>query len=633
MTGTVVTFYSYKGGVGRSFALANVGTLLGRWGFRVLCIDWDLEAPGLPHYFNSVSRTEATSVLVDDGVPGLVESFSDFQLNPKSKLDWNDRIILLSNTLTPGVSMLKAGRVDATYSKRLHKLDWKKLYNSSLGEALEDIFEHLRQEYDFILIDSRTGVTDFSGITNSQLPDILVFLFTSNEQSLEGAIEIVRRAVDERNRLPLDRSRLFLLPIPSRFEAQLEHELSTTWKKRFSKELREFYEAWTRPNSNYEQLCQLTTIPYVPIWSFGERLAVVEDSSNDPLSVTYSLETIAALLAHRLDQTLLLLDSRDDFVSSARRIAQTQEHTSYSVFLSHSYEDTETALELSAMLEQRGLRTFRQDPAIERQPSGAFHESIDRAAHLLVLLGSSGKFGRWQEYETRTFLRQAASDERTRLVIPISLDDDDPQTIPAYLRQYNIIHLSGNYDATASEIVKLIRSTVVTSAVRDGSLRICATTDGHFPIEGVSVCALADNDTTVTDVTNSDGRSSLQLVPDRLYKLLIAHPRYAPKVIEVVDSEGDVAVRMPHSRDTGSVVVHSTGYIPGLNGRLNPILDRQNRRYLYADNIAVDGGKAQPVPFEVDRSFELEDAQAARFQVTVKLISGRTALLEYRKLA
>ena len=98
MTGTVVTFYSYKGGVGRSFALANVGTLLGRWGFRVLCIDWDLEAPGLPHYFNSISRSEATSVLVDDGVSGLVESFSDFQLNPKSKLDWNDRIILLSNT-------------------------------------------------------------------------------------------------------------------------------------------------------------------------------------------------------------------------------------------------------------------------------------------------------------------------------------------------------------------------------------------------------------------------------------------------------------------------------------------------------------------------------------------------------
>ena len=50
--GLVVTFYSYKGGVGRSFLLANAAVWLARVGFRVLCIDWDLEAPGLFHYFN-----------------------------------------------------------------------------------------------------------------------------------------------------------------------------------------------------------------------------------------------------------------------------------------------------------------------------------------------------------------------------------------------------------------------------------------------------------------------------------------------------------------------------------------------------------------------------------------------------
>ena len=51
MSGRVVTFYSYKGGVGRTFALANVAALLGRWGRKVLCIDWDLEAPGLDAFF------------------------------------------------------------------------------------------------------------------------------------------------------------------------------------------------------------------------------------------------------------------------------------------------------------------------------------------------------------------------------------------------------------------------------------------------------------------------------------------------------------------------------------------------------------------------------------------------------
>src|SRR4051794_13247188 len=44
--GLVYTFYSYKGGVGRSMALANVAVLLARSGKKVLVVDWDLEAPG-----------------------------------------------------------------------------------------------------------------------------------------------------------------------------------------------------------------------------------------------------------------------------------------------------------------------------------------------------------------------------------------------------------------------------------------------------------------------------------------------------------------------------------------------------------------------------------------------------------
>jgi Mrp family chromosome partitioning ATPase len=49
--GKIVTFYSYKGGTGRSMALANVAWLLAANGSSVLAIDWDLEAPGLHRYF------------------------------------------------------------------------------------------------------------------------------------------------------------------------------------------------------------------------------------------------------------------------------------------------------------------------------------------------------------------------------------------------------------------------------------------------------------------------------------------------------------------------------------------------------------------------------------------------------
>jgi len=49
--GEIITFYSYKGGTGRSMALANVAWVLASNGRRVLVIDWDLEAPGLHRYF------------------------------------------------------------------------------------------------------------------------------------------------------------------------------------------------------------------------------------------------------------------------------------------------------------------------------------------------------------------------------------------------------------------------------------------------------------------------------------------------------------------------------------------------------------------------------------------------------
>lgn len=67
--------------------------------------------------------------------------------------------------------------------------------------------------------------------------------------------------------------------------------------------------------------------------------------------------------------------------------------------------------------------------------------------------------------------------------------------------------------------------------------------------------------------------------------------------------------------------MRGTGYIPGLKGRLNPILDSSNRTYLYADNIAIDGGKGQPVGFNVNVPFELEDADGTVVYAAVKYLS------------
>jgi hypothetical protein len=111
--------------------------------------------------------------------------------------------------------------------------------------------------------------------------------------------------------------------------------------------------------------------------------------------------------------------------------------------------------------------------------------------------------------------------------------------------------------------------------------------------------------------------------------LLVAHPNFPGAIIHKWDPGEDLIVTLSSSDSTGSIIFHSTGHIPGLQGRLNPILDTGNRTYLYADNIAINGGANQPATFVVDEPFELEDSNGVVMQVRVLHIQGRTSLIQY----
>lgn len=469
MSGSVITFYSYKGGVGRSFALANVGVLLARWGFRVLCIDFDLEAPGLAHFFGSVEQSPESRDWLHRA-PGLVELVTDFKKDPASPLAWREHVRLLEHPALGGISLMKAGRADGRYTQRLRRLNWKTLYRSGLGNALEDMFKELRQEFDYVLIDARTGITDFSGIITAQLPDVLVFLFTANEQSLDGSMEVARRAAKARNGLALDRSRLLLLPIPARFEAQFEHRIAAAWRDRFASELQEFYRGWAGPKDPVARLIQATTIPYVPYWTFGERLSVVEDESSEPQGINYSLETIAALLAHCLGQTGLMLESRDEYVAAARRIALGKGQARTDIFLSYDHVNTFAAEGMREALSRRGLKVFmdRYELPAGEPSETALRSAIEASDHMLVLIGEGTRERRWQEFEIRAFQRQAATDERPRFIVPVLLEGTPPSSIPNVLRHTQFVTVGLDFDTAAEQVVDMLRPTQLAVELRTG---------------------------------------------------------------------------------------------------------------------------------------------------------------------
>ena len=220
--GTIVTFYSYKGGVGRTLALANIGAVLAKWGYRVLCVDWDLEAPGLHLYYDRWIAPKHENAASQK--PGLTELILSHVAGEKP--NWQDHLhdVVFPDAGQP-LKLMTAGRQDESYVSRMQSLDWKSLYDShQLGNFLEQLRTEWKNEFDFILLDSRTGVTDIGGICTVQMPDSLVVLFTANLQSLRGCLDVVQRAKRAQQSLPFDRGKLLALPVATRFESRIEYE-------------------------------------------------------------------------------------------------------------------------------------------------------------------------------------------------------------------------------------------------------------------------------------------------------------------------------------------------------------------------------------------------------------------------
>ncbi|WP_343342960.1 AAA family ATPase [Sphingomicrobium sp. XHP0239] len=187
----VTTFYSYKGGVGRTMALANVAAILSEMGRRVLIVDFDLEAPGIPSYgpFEEVR-----------GKPGIVDFVHDY-LETNAAPAVSGYITKCEIAPDIPVWVMPAGdNTSPHYSQAFSSIDWAHLYEEREGYLLiEDLKNQWAQfegkGFDYVLVDSRTGNTDVSGICTRQIPDVVVLMFIPTRQNIVGLgpiVELIR---------------------------------------------------------------------------------------------------------------------------------------------------------------------------------------------------------------------------------------------------------------------------------------------------------------------------------------------------------------------------------------------------------------------------------------------------------
>jgi MinD-like ATPase involved in chromosome partitioning or flagellar assembly/tetratricopeptide (TPR) repeat protein len=226
--GRVVTFYSYKGGTGRSMALSNVAWILASAGKRVLMIDWDLEAPGLHRYFRPFLIDHELNA--SDGLMDLVDRYASEAIRPPPPgqslpEDWwlpladiSEHVLGINFAGFPAggaIDLLPAGRQCDTYAVKVSAFNWQNFFDRLGGGGfLDAVRERARSEYDYVLIDSRTGVSDTAGICTAQMPDTLVVCFTYNNQSVKGAAAVAASARRLHAELAEQRLRSAAAPVP-----------------------------------------------------------------------------------------------------------------------------------------------------------------------------------------------------------------------------------------------------------------------------------------------------------------------------------------------------------------------------------------------------------------------------------
>ena len=315
----IFTFYSFKGGVGRSMMLANAAEHFYRRGLDVLMVDFDLEAPGLERFFSKPaqdgqSKSVATAgpslpdhaTLVESrGVMDLLVSYKTLQALPPPQPEQPSspasdgagssaapprfpfHVEPLDNFIVPifsggnsgegTLSLMPAGRRDgneeyALYAERVRTFNWDDFYVQYHGAQFFNWFgEQLSKKYDVVLIDSRTGITEMSGVCTHELADAVVLFVAANEQNLEGTARIANSL----SRKDLIASRggrsLSILIVPSRVELAEGEKLN-----KFSTQYSVLAKLIDDRIKFSADAFHALRVPYIPFYAFGERVAVRE---------------------------------------------------------------------------------------------------------------------------------------------------------------------------------------------------------------------------------------------------------------------------------------------------------------------------------------------------------------------
>lgn len=201
----VVSFYSYKGGMGRTTALAAYALYLSAVRqMKVVAIDCDYEAPGLNNFFLKYPAEQNNhNGLVEyllDKTTGLMEAnvVTDYLQEVDHGISGEGTIFMMpaGNMSAERISEGKQMTHMDHYMEGISRIDINNpRYANQVFEALiSEINTAIHP--DVILVDSKTGINDVMGLAVCSLADLVVGFFRNDVQTLPGLRFFVKTMMD-----------------------------------------------------------------------------------------------------------------------------------------------------------------------------------------------------------------------------------------------------------------------------------------------------------------------------------------------------------------------------------------------------------------------------------------------------
>ena len=155
--------------------------------------------------------------------------------------------------------------------------------------------------------------------------------------------------------------------------------------------------------------------------------------------------------------------------------------------------------------------------------------------------------------------------------------------------------------------------------------------DGYHISEAV-IYLVSSNNTKVSGISKKSGFAYIKPVDDQIVTVLCAAKAVEGFIGNNINPNLELVIKMNKLPNGGSVLFsEGSGEIPSIIGSLNPILDTLNRKYIYGRDISINNGQQQPVNFEINKFFKIEDKKRNVCDINISHISGKIFLLNYKK--